>query len=136
MERFHVLAENVGTQDNKRGTSGSLTKQPGVSSLDHSKSRETESYRSVMNQRPIRVLAVVLLLSLVAVQAHICFEASAARSTRHQCQLCKSGGWAEPEQNLSLDARVASDPLQVIPSAHSAQYQPIEASSSRAPPLS
>jgi hypothetical protein len=89
-----------------------------------------------MVQRPIRVLAVVLLLSLVAVQAHFCFEASAARSTRHQCQVCKTGGWAEPVQNMSLDAQVASDPLQDIPSAHSAKYQPIEASSSRAPPQS
>jgi len=84
----------------------------------------------------MRVLAVVLLLSVVAVQAHICFETSAARSTRHQCQVCKSGGWAEPEQNLSLDARVASDPLQDRSSAHGAKYQPIEACSSRAPPLS
>lgn len=115
---------------------GNLTKQPGVGSLNPSKGRKTESDRRVMIQRPIRVLAVVLLLSLVAAQAHFCFEASAARSTRHQCQVCKTGGWAEPAQNVSLDAQVASDPLQVIPSAHGAKYEPIKASSSRAPPLS
>ncbi|MBI3663787.1 MAG: hypothetical protein HY234_12165 [Acidobacteria bacterium] len=89
-----------------------------------------------MIRRPIRVLALVLLLCVVAAQAHFCLESSAARSTRHQCQLCKSGGWAEPVQDLSLDARLASDPLQDKPAMRGAQYQPIEASSSRAPPQS
>jgi hypothetical protein len=90
----------------------------------------------VKNRRPIRVLAVVLLLCMVAVQVHICVETTVAQSSQHQCQLCKSGGWAEPVQNLSLEARPASDPLQVQPAARSAEYQPIESTSSRAPPQS
>lgn len=89
-----------------------------------------------MIQRPTRILAVLLLLCLVAAQAHFCFEASSTRSTRHECQLCKTGGWAEPVQNMSLDMRVACDPLQVSATAQSIKQQTIEASSSRAPPLS
>jgi hypothetical protein len=89
-----------------------------------------------MIRRPIRVLALVLLLCMVAVQVHVCVEMSAARSTRHQCQVCKSGGWAEPVQDLSLDAQLASDPLPDMPATRGILHQPIEASSSRAPPQS
>ncbi|MBI3484478.1 MAG: hypothetical protein HY012_04925 [Acidobacteria bacterium] len=86
--------------------------------------------------RPIRVLALVLLLCMVAVQVHVCVETSAAQRSQHQCQLCKSGGWAEPVQEMRLDARLASNPLPDMPATRGAQYQPIEASSSRAPPQS
>lgn len=89
-----------------------------------------------MAVRSIRVLALVVLLCVVAAQVHFCVESSAARSTRHQCQVCKSGGWAETVQDLSLDARLASDPLPAMPAMRGAQYQPIDASSSRAPPQS
>lgn len=89
-----------------------------------------------MSRRPIGVLALVLLLCLVAVQVHVCVETSAAQRAQHQCQLCKSGGWAEPAPDLSLDVRLASHPLQDKPAARAAQYQPVEATSSRAPPQS
>jgi hypothetical protein len=89
-----------------------------------------------MIRRPIRVLALVLLLCMVAVQVHVCFETSVAQRSQHQCQLCKSGGWAEPAAELNLDARMASNPLPDIPATRGAPYEPIEASSSRAPPLS
>jgi hypothetical protein len=89
-----------------------------------------------MIRRPIRVLVMVLLLCIVAVQVHVCFETSVAKRSQHQCQLCKSGGWAEPTTEMSLDARLASHPLQDISATREAVHQPIEASSSRAPPQS
>lgn len=113
-----------------------MTKQPGMSSLDLSKGQGIESEAKEMDVRPIRVLALVLLLCVVAAQVHFCVESSAVRSTRHQCQLCKSGGWAEPAAELNLDARLACNPLQDIPATRGALPQPIEASSSRAPPQS
>jgi hypothetical protein len=89
-----------------------------------------------MNSRPIRVLALLLLVSVVAAQAHFCIESNAARSTRHQCQLCKSGGWAMPAPDATLDAQLVCNPLldELTPSL--AHYRPVEATSSRAPPLS
>ena len=113
-----------------------LTKQPGVSSLDHTKGPGTESERRAMIRRPIRVLALVLLLCMVAVQVHVCIERSVAQRSQHQCQLCKTGGWAEPATEMNLDARLASNPLQEVSATQDARPQPIEASSSRAPPLS
>ena len=113
-----------------------MTKQPGVSSLDHTTGPGIESERREMIRRPIRVLAVVLLLCMVAVQVHVCVEASVAQRAQHQCQLCKSGGWAEPAVEMNLDARVVSSPLQEMPATRGALPQPIEASSSRAPPQS
>jgi predicted carbohydrate-binding protein with CBM5 and CBM33 domain len=89
-----------------------------------------------MIRRPIRVLALVLLLCVVAAQAHFCVESSAARNTRHQCQLCRSSGWAVAEPDLHLDAQLACNPLPDKPASRGAQHQPIEASSSRAPPQS
>lgn len=89
-----------------------------------------------MIRRPIRVLAMVLLLCMVAVQVHVCVERSVAQRSQHQCQLCKSGGWAEPAAEMKLDARLASHPLQEISATHEAVHQLIEASSSRAPPQS
>jgi hypothetical protein len=89
-----------------------------------------------MIRRPIRVLALVLLLCMVAVQVHVCVEMSAAQRSQHRCQLCKSGGWAEPVQDVRLDARLASDPLPDMPATRGVLHQPIEASSSRAPPQS
>ncbi len=86
--------------------------------------------------RPIRVLALVLLLCVVAAQVHFCVESGAARSTRHQCQVCKSGGWAEPSPDLNLDAPLTCNPLQEMPATRGALFQPIEVSASRAPPLS
>jgi hypothetical protein len=89
-----------------------------------------------MIQRPFRVLAVLLLLCMVAAQAHFCFDASAARNTRHQCQMCKSGGWAVQEPDVSLDAQLASNPLQEIACTDGEHHPSIETSSSRAPPRS
>jgi hypothetical protein len=89
-----------------------------------------------MIRRPIRVLAVVLLLCMVAVQVHVCVETSVAQRSQHQCQLCKSGGWAEPAAEMNLDAQLASKPLQNIPDTRRVLHQPIEVSSSRAPPRS
>jgi hypothetical protein len=89
-----------------------------------------------MIRRPIRVLALVLLLCMVAVQVHVCFERSVAQRSQHQCQLCKSGGWAEQAAEMNLDARLASNPLLDIPATRGVLHQPIEASSSRAPPQS
>jgi hypothetical protein len=89
-----------------------------------------------MIRRPIRVLALVLLLCMVAVQVHVCVETSVAQRAQHQCPLCKSGGWAEPAAEMNLDARLASNPLQDVPATRDALPQLIEASSSRAPPQS
>ena len=89
-----------------------------------------------MIRRPIRVLALVLLLCVVAAQAHFCLESSAARSTRHQCQLCRSGGWAVAEPEPSLDAQLACNPLPDKTATRGIERQPVEASSSRAPPQS
>lgn len=90
-----------------------------------------------MIRRPIRVLAlVVLLLSMAAVQVHVCVERSVAQRSQHQCQVCKSGGWAVPEPDLNLDAQLASNPLQELPPAASQHSPLLESSSSRAPPQS
>ncbi len=89
-----------------------------------------------MIQRPIRVLALVLLVSLVAAQVHVCFEATAAQRSQHQCQVCKSGGWAVAAPDANLDAQVVSNPLQDELTPCLAYFQPIEAKSSRAPPQS
>jgi hypothetical protein len=90
-----------------------------------------------MMRRPIRVLALlVLLLSMVAVQVHVCVERSVAQRSQHQCQVCKSGGWAVPEPDLNLDARLVSNPLQEIASTDGEHHPSIETSSSRAPPRS
>ncbi len=89
-----------------------------------------------MNSRPIRVLALVLLVCMVAAQVHVCFEASAAQRSQHQCQLCRSGGWAVPAPDASLDVQVASNSLQNEAAPCLAHFQPIEAISSRAPPRS
>jgi hypothetical protein len=89
-----------------------------------------------MIQRPYRVLAVVLLLCMVAVQVHVCVEMSAAQRSQHQCQLCKTGGWAEPVQQPCLDAQLASNPLQELAPAVSEHSPLLESSSSRAPPRS
>ena len=89
-----------------------------------------------MIKRPICVLALVLLVSVVAAQAHFCIESSAARSTRHQCQVCKSGGWALAAPGASLNAQVVSNPLQDEAGPCLAYFQPIETKSSRAPPRS
>ena len=113
-----------------------MTKQPGVSRLDPSKGQRIESEAKEMAVRLIRVLALVLLLCVVAAQVHFCVESSAARSTRHQCQVCKSGGWAEASPDLNLDARLACNPLQEMPATRGTLHQGIEASSSRAPPQS
>lgn len=89
-----------------------------------------------MIKRPIRVLALVLLVCMVAAQVHVCFEASAAQRSQHQCQLCRSGGWAVSAPDASLDAQVVSNPLQDEMAPCRAHFQPIDATSSRAPPLS
>lgn len=89
-----------------------------------------------MIQRPIRVLALVLLLCMVAVQVHVCVERSAAQRSQHQCQLCKSGGWAVAAPDANLDAQLASNPLQDEIAPRLAHYLPIDSTSSRAPPQS
>lgn len=80
-----------------------------------------------------KVLA--LLACLLAAQFHFLAEANGFQNPSHQCQLCKTGGWAEPVQDLRLDAQLATNPLQEMPSADGEHYFPIETSSSRAPPL-
>ncbi len=89
-----------------------------------------------MTSRPIRVLAVLLLVSVVAAQAHFCLESTAARSTRHQCQICKSGGWAVAAPDANLNAQVVSNPLLDELTPRLVHYQPIAIISSRAPPQS
>jgi hypothetical protein len=89
-----------------------------------------------MIQRPIRVLALVLLVSVVAAQVHVCFEATAAQRSQHQCQLCRSGGWAVAAPDASLDAQIVSNPLLDEAAPRLAYLQPIDATSSRAPPQS
>lgn len=89
-----------------------------------------------MIKRPIQVLALILLVGVVVAQAHFCIESSAARSTRHQCQVCKSGGWAVAGPDASLNAQVASNPLQDEAGPCLAYFQPIETKFSRAPPRS
>ena len=90
--------------------------------------------RPKMNSRPIRVLALLLLVSMAAAQVHVCFEASAAQRSQHQCQLCRSGGWAVAAPDASLDAQVASNPLQDEVAPRLAYYLPIDSTCSRAPP--
>ena len=109
-----------------------LTKQPAVSRL-YLISDES-SVRAEMNSRPMRLLALLLLMCMIAAQVHVCFEASGAQRSQHQCQVCKSGSWAVPVPDTSLDAQVVSNPLQdeLVPCL--VRYAPIDATSSRAPP--
>jgi hypothetical protein len=89
-----------------------------------------------VNSRSICALAVLLLVCLAVAQVHFCCESNAARSPRHQCQLCKSGGWAMPGPDATLDAQLDCNPLHDELAPFLAHYQPVEATCSRAPPQS